>query len=350
MTSIEWTDKTWNPVRGCSRVSEGCRHCYAEEIAARFSGEGQAYEGLAQRVGGEPRWTGAVRFLPEKLAAPLRWRKPRRVFVCPQHTFQVLTKRPERAVGWFRWLEAHHAEQNATHGPVESLSAETRIFALRQRVDLFALAAHAVPPWPLPNVELGVSVEDQATADERIPELLRCPAAMRWVSYEPALGPVDFDGNLRTWRCPECGETPSVDGRWRWLDDRPEHHHGYPIGHLPASDHGGLDWIVVGGESGPKARPFDIAWGRETVAQCRAAGVPVFVKQLGARPQSRDFEDLPGREQRRLADDVGEGACHGHFWRSLNLRHPKGGDPAEWPEDLRVREWPAVPSGAGGAS
>jgi len=365
MTSIEWTDKTWNPVRGCSRVSEGCRHCYAEELAARFSGDGQAYEGLAHRVGGEPRWTGEVRFLPEKLDAPLRWRKPRRVFVnsmsdlfhekvtdeqidrvfavmalAKRHTFQILTKRPGRMRRYLtdpvdaRWgsstlpprrdCAVWAAARRQLNGTGKDIYAE-----IEMPVHGVGPAGIGIKAWPLPNVELGVSVEDQATADERIPELLRCPAAMRWVSYEPALGPVDFSAWLpATWRCPACRRGTEKPA---WV--------GIGTAALcPTCDErldaegcaGGLDGIVVGGESGPKARPFDVEWARDVVAQCRFAGAPVFVKQLGAWPVlcAGGLRLPPPPLVERLP--------------KLQLRHPKGGDPAEWPEDLRVREWPAA--------
>jgi protein gp37 len=154
-------------------------------------------------------------------------------------------------------------------------------------------------------VWLGTSVEDQASANERIPHLLRCSAAVRWVSYEPALEEVDFgapycdaccvqaEHDNGDTRCPACGD---------FVDDPL---HGFS-----------LDWIVVGGESGPGARPFDVSWARAVIRQGREADVPVFVKQLGARP--RDGGDVP------------------------QLRDRKGGDMNEWPADLRVRQWPEV--------
>jgi protein gp37 len=155
--------------------------------------------------------------------------------------------------------------------------------------------------WPLPNVWLGVSVENQHFADERIPLLLQTPAAVRFISAEPLLGPVDLDQFV--WpACIVTREQHDADhGGGMWCDERC------------------LDWVIVGGESGHGARSFDLAWARSIVSQCRAAGVPVFVKQLGARPL---FHDGGGRT-------------------SEGLRHPKGGDPTEWPEDLRVREFPA---------
>jgi protein gp37 len=252
-SKIEWTDATWNPIRGCSRVSEGCRNCYAEHTAARFSGKGKPYEGLAtiknvQRPDGstattEYHWTGEVRLVESALDAPLRWKKPRMIFVnsmsdlfhekvsdlridllfkimreCPQHTFQILTKRAFRMKEYFE-------------RPLE-----------------WAIS-HA---FPLPNVWLGVSVEDQKTADERIPLLLNTPAAVRWVSYEPALGPVDFG---------------------QWIE------YANPAMHLTWLD--GLDWIVCGGESGAHARPMHPDWARLVRDQCQATAVPFFFKQWG---------------------------------------------------------------------
>lgn len=313
---IAWTEETWNPIRGCSRVSEGCRHCYAETMAARFSGPGQPYEGLARSTPSGPRWTGKVRLVEEHLADPLRWKRPRRIFVnsmsdlfhealsneqiaaifgvmaaAPQHTFQVLTKRAKRMREWFAWAAAQ--VNGARVMCVQAAEAK-----LGRRV--FGLGA----AWPLPSVWLGVSVEDQATADERIPLLLETPAAVRWVSYEPALGPVD----LGPWLGEQGYESNSPAG---WV---PKEAHLDWIG--PTDAH--LDWIVIGGESGPgaRARPFDVAWARATIAACRAAAVKVFFKQAGSNA-------------------IENGA-------RLALRDRKGGDPAEWPEDLRVREWPSA--------
>lgn len=321
-TSIEWTDKTWNPIRGCSRVSAGCEHCYAEQVAKRFSGPGMPYEGLV-RIGkdGKPRaqWNGKIKLVPEHLGDPLRWRRPRRIFVnsmsdlfhegvphefvaavfgvmaaAPRHTFQVLTKRPERAAEFFAWVDEAAARGHGTRAERLVLCREhARRRALTHRIGSHDPHEGGID-WPLPNVWLGVSVEDQASADARIPTLLTLPAAVRWVSYEPAIGPVDF-----AYTCFNGADS---------------------LGTMP-----GVDWIVIGGESGPGARPFDLAWARSTLRQCRATGVPVFVKQLGAG------ESLPGT--RRYVSDSVRGE---HY----PLSSRKGGDPSEWPEDLRVREYP----------
>ena len=313
-TGIAWTDATWNPLRGCSKVSAGCANCYAEGVASRFSGEAMPYHGLAR--GG--RWTGRVRLVPEKLDQPLRWKKPRRIFVnsmsdlfhervadltiaaifavmaaSPQHTFQVLTKRPDRMRAWFRWADRYFDGMNTIGGLLD----ESMRCALERRwIDLRLSSFEA---WPFRNVHLGVSVEDQATADARIPVLLDTPAAVRFVSYEPALGPVDF-----TAKCP-----PSYAAHLR--DDR-------------------IGWVIVGGESGPRARPCDVAWIRSTVAQCRAAGVPCFVKQLGS---------LPMGAMSPMSEASWGGTVLNGDWKP-RIRHRAGADPAEWPEDLRVQEFP----------
>jgi len=202
-TGISWTDATWNPVRGCSRVSEGCRNCYAERVAARFSGPGQPYEDLADRERKGSKWTGVVRLIPAHLADPLRWRRPRRIFVnsmsdlfhesltneeiaavfgvmaaAPQHTFQVLTKRARRMREWFEWIGTANLDWLRTYAQRALDPTFTKRYVDRGTT------------WPLPNVWIGVSVENQEAADERIPDLVRTPAAVRFLSCEPLLGPV----------------------------------------------------------------------------------------------------------------------------------------------------------------
>jgi protein gp37 len=255
-TKIEWATKTWNPLRGCSKVSEGCRNCYAIRVAHRFGGPGQPYEGLTQTGPGGPNWTGKVTLVPDALELPLNWRKPQRVFVnsmsdlfhpevpddfihqvwetmaaAAQHTFQILTKRPERMRDWVR----KHGNVVGTERPA------------------------------LTNVWLGVSVEDQKAADERIPLLLQTPAAVRFLSCEPLLGPVNLkieDGFL---------DHDVLAGRYTGPN-------GETDIHMPTER---IDWIIVGGESGPKARSADPDWFRSLHDQCQAAGVAFFFKQWG---------------------------------------------------------------------
>ncbi len=311
-TKIEWTDATWNPIRGCSVVSEGCRNCYAMAVAARFSGAGQAYEGLAYRNESGAHWTGKVKLVEEHLKDPLRWKKPRRIFVnsmsdlchesipdewidqifavmalSPQHQFQVLTKRPERMRDYLlmvqnddrdmqRWA---NAACDITNSPCACLNVKEA-------------------DWPLPYVWLGISCEDQKTADKRIPVLMETPAAVRWISAEPLLG----DISARTWHCacgwqgsestlrpspssslvcPQCGASGGLLYR-NWLDS--------DDGRRPA-----LDWVVVGGESGPGARPMHPDWARNLRDQSVAAGVPFFFKQWGEWLNSGECDDPCGR-------------------------------------------------------
>lgn len=295
-TKIEWVQNpdgtkgdTWNPIRSinmetgkighhCEKISAGCANCYASTMQPRLFGHPQypAHKASAPTLPvvdsdgrvqvGENQFV----YLDEKvLTQPLRWRKPRPVFVCSMtdlfasfvpddwiiqmfsvmsqardngHTFQVLTKRSARMRDFMNGCSR-----------------------------------------TLPNVWLGVSCENQATADERIPRLFNTPAAVRWVSAEPLLGPIDFD--------------------LEWL--------AY------------LDWVVVGGESGPKARPCAVEWIRGIRDQCKRAGVRVFVKQLGSNAHYSEFSDFPDGPLSRIT-----------------LEDSKGGDPSEWPKDLRVREFP----------
>lgn len=290
-SKIEWTTDTWNPIRGCSRVSDECTRCYAEGVAHRFSGPGQPYDGLTKVVNGVPTWNGKIMLVPDILDQPLRWKRPRLIFVnsmsdlfhegipfeyvdrvfavmalAPQHTFQVLTKRADRMLEYMT---------QAGIGRVGYIEGRAKQMA-RERGQ--PIQTGKTLTWPLPNVWLGVSAGHQKGAEERIPLLKRTPAAVRFVSYEPALGEVKW-GPL--------------------LADR------------------SIGWVIVGGESGPGARPFDIAWAQRTVKACANAGVPCFVKQLGAKPNLHGFEAPP-------------------------LRDKKGGDWSEWADEfIRVRQFPA---------
>lgn len=257
-SAIEWTDATWNPVTGCTKVSPGCDHCYAETFAERWRGKpGHYYERGFD-----------VQLRPEKLDQPLRWKRPRRVFVnsmsdlfhdaisdefiarvfaamaqTPQHTYQLLTKR--------------HARMRSL------LTSETfRVWTIAAQREVLAAGKPGCVPvvsaWPLPNLWLVVSVESQRWADIRIPALLETPAAVRGISCEPLLGPVD----LTPYLAHQC-DCPGP-------------------GHRRMSEYGPrLDWVVVGGESGPRARPMHPSWARGLRDQCTASGVPFFFKQWG---------------------------------------------------------------------
>jgi len=314
-TGIAWTGATWTPIRArhrvtgkvgwyCQRISEGCRHCYAATMNG-WRGNGVDYT--------VPALAHVELYLDERiLAALLRWRTPRRIFVCsmtdlfgawmpdewidrifavmalaPQHTFQVLTKRPERMRAYLEQVSDERDMQRwARWADIAKSPCAAGIF---DELD-----------WPIANAHLGVSVEDQPTADARIPLLLQTPAAVRFVSYEPALGPVDFgkiNGRTST-RVHDSGRMDVLRGIAVYPTTHPEYpEQGYPM--QP------LDWLIVGCESGPNRRNQDgyEACARAAIQQAQAAGVRVFHKQM----------PIKGR-----------------------VSH----DPSEWPEDLRVREWP----------
>lgn len=294
MTKIEWTQRpgtkgeTLNPIRAringgsktgwfCEHVSEGCRNCYAEAMN-RWRGNALAYKAQNRAK--------VEIYLDEKtLLKPLKWRKPRTIFWCsmtdlfgdflperttdacfavmaltPQHTHQVLTKRSARQRAYLngsdrqtRWIEVAKA-----FGAAGRLPAGVK----------FQIAE------PLPNVWLGVSVEDQAAADQRVPQLLDTPAAVRFLSCEPLLGPVSL---------------------LRWL----------PIESCAPSKIGiGLDWVICGGESGRRARPMHPDWARDLRGQCQGAGVPFFFKQWGAWSPEWPGE-LPSRDKAVLVTTAG---------------------------------------------
>jgi len=339
-SKIEWTDATWNPVRGCTRVSEGCRNCYAETMAARFSNPDQPYHGLAERTAKGGRWTGKVRLVEEHLADPLRWRRPRRIFVnsmsdlfheglsdadidrvfavmalAPQHTFQALTKRPERMRAYLAKLSVHaerdrhnclpgrwQVRLSEAHPPGTLPITKNDVY---RRLGVAAKFNYdpPTPPWPLPNVWLGVSIEDQATADARVPILLDTPAAVRFVSAEPLLGPIDLsnlsaadDGTIdalrrRSW------ETEIEEG-WRGTSDTWEEDFldWFNLAAMPTGQmHHVLDQVIVGGESGPGARtwPGYIDAARSLRDQCADAGVAFHYKQHGHWLHSSQAPHLP---------------------------------------------------------
>lgn len=244
-TKIEWADRVWTPVTGCTKVSEGCRNCYAETMANRFW---------------KDRKFSDVKFHPERLGQPLDWGKPSRIFVnsmsdlfhkdvpfefidevfhimrvADQHNYMVLTKRPEVMLKFIAWQK-----KNTVRYDWQS--------------------AHK-------NIWLGVSVEDQKTADVRIPLLLQTPAAVKFVSCEPLLGPVDLGDGYTSWLT--CnGPLPGSDICCEKFEVSFDHFHG-------------IDWVIAGGESGPGARPVHPDWVRSIRDQCVEAGVPFFFKQWG---------------------------------------------------------------------
>lgn len=335
LTPIQWTDRTWSPLRArvkidaatiaqakgytsliniatkmaghvgphCERVSHGCDNCYSDTNNGRClpaNGTGLPFDRRSRDL--------VDPFLDQNiLAQPRSWRKPAKVFVenqsdlfgewvtdemldevfsemagSYQHTFQVLTKRPERMLSYLSRFKPD-GRGWVTPGGEDAELTHCQIDANR---------------WPLPNVQFGISCEDQATADERIPILLKTPAAIRFVSYEPALGPVSF-GCLRM-----------------------------------------LDWIIIGGESGNGARPFDLAWARETIKKCAETSTACFVKQLGRVPITQEPFGKTQDDSFVVCASQGIKGTDGLNRYTLKLNDRKGGDMSEWPSDLCVRQFP----------
>ncbi|MDX8513587.1 DUF5131 family protein [Mesorhizobium captivum] len=256
-SSIEWTDATWNPITGCSIVSPGCTNCYAMRLAGTRLKNIDSRKGLTRDTKAGPVWTGEVRLNKQWLYQPFDWKKPRRVFVCAHgdlfaenvpddwildvftvmaaashHTYQVLTKRADRML--------------------EFVSRRDLLDDIYANWYTFSGGAREVQSWPLHNIWLGVSAEDQKRADDRVPHLLETPAKVRFVSAEPLLGPIEFRDI------------------WDGLNS------------LNRRSGPTLDWIIVGGESGRDARPMHPDWARSIRDQCAATGVPFFFKQWGA--------------------------------------------------------------------
>lgn len=370
-TSIQWTEFTNNPFRAravgstltkggydsgvghyCEKIGPDCKNCYSSDMQPRF--------GLP--VFQEQRGGAIETFIDgDKLAAVIRRKKPAKIFWCdmtdmfgewipnewiaacfgvmaatPQHTHQVLTKRAARLPEWFAWVEER---QDAGSGRWNTAAEVCRSYALD--VHPWRAPDGSMPPgpgrellgydrrWPLPNVHVGVSVGNQETADQRIPRLLEplVKAAVRWVSYEPAIGPVDFDRIDATkagWRSVNGFPEPtaiSAFGEWQEAPMR-------------ARLQNGIDWVVCGGESGDKARPFELAWARSVRDQCAAADVPFFMKQLGACARV-----VPGAQHQGARTKMHVVGLRETF--AYRFKDSHGGDPSEWPEDLRVRQWPA---------
>ena len=299
-TRIEWTEETWNPAKGCTRVSAGCANCYAERMAIRLKGrKARGYDD-----GFEPK------ILPWQLAKPIKWRAPRSVFVvsmgdlfhesipfeyvekvfaimtlAPQHTYQVLTKRPERMREFFARYETYPGGKRPVfHLDSQDVALVKAAMRPRDRAGFsveddgdFA-GWHVMPgKWPLPNAWLGVSAENQSAANRRVPILLEVPAKIHFVSAEPLLAPI----TLEKWMRPRWGEAK---------DD----------GLQPLSSTC-LDWVIAGGETGPRARQPSEDWFVSLMRECKSGGVPFFFKRLGGKgPRSKSrklqgwkFEEMP---------------------------------------------------------
>ncbi len=310
-SKIEWTERTWNPVTGCSKISAGCQNCYAERMSKRLAG----------RAGYPADEPFRVTLHPDRLDQPLRWSKPSKIFVCsmsdlfhedvpdefitqvfafmalaPQHTFLVLTKRPKRMSEYISASGRYDAIiEQLNKGDVWDLPLRT--------VKRLAINAPREDKWPLPNVWLGVTAENQEQAEKRIPILLQIPAAVRWVSVEPMLGAVE----LRKINLGPNGHGLSftLDSLNRWahgFDEKTGRHKVSRNDEFP----GKLDWIVCGGESGPGARPMHPEWARSLRDQCQAAGVPYFFKQWGEWLPQKEWleqEDSPDTERKWVRVD-----------------------------------------------
>ena len=351
-TPIEWTDATWNIITGCSVVSPGCTNCYAMKWAGGRLKNIPSRKGLTVASKAGPVWNGQVRFNTEWLTDPLRWTRPRMIFVCahgdlfhegvpdewldqifavmalcPQHTFQVLTKRPER----MRAYLADPIRRKAALDAVEVVKPLKLYDGFGQRSVCLADQRRTREKWMrareslsgcfLPNVWLGVSVEDQARADERIPVLLDTPAAVRWISAEPLLGPVDLQV---AWH----GENALDSECWGdcgWCKA------GHPPLHNCQRGKGdwekwrsGLDWVVAGGESGPGARPMHPDWARQLRDQCAEAGVPFLFKQWGSWAPTGNTVELAGGSGAPYVawpdGTIAHGHAHEHGGPGLILR------------------------------
>lgn len=316
-THIEWTDATWNIVTGCSVVSPGCTNCYAMKLAGTRLRDHPSRQGLTHDSKAGPVWNGQVRFNAAWLTQPLRWSKPRKIFVaahgdlfhdgvtddqldqifavmalCPQHVFQVLTKRPERMLAYFaRLAESQRALDHMSFIVPQLIEdAAARIDGASHGVSLDDIA------WPLPNVWVGVSVEDQARADERIPILLQTPAAVRWISAEPLLGPVSLNAIQAPRYVPEDHETD-----WKFSCLETGDHYFFDCGDgFNEGDDGPdrrhrIDWVVVGGESGQGSRPMHPDWARDIRDVCAAAGTPFLFKQWGDWTPGENAQNTLGR-------------------------------------------------------
>jgi len=384
-TSIEWTELSWPVVNGCRRKSAGCERCYAEQLASTRLRHQPKYKGLAVYGKNGPRWTGETRLWRPDLSMPLRKRGAYKIFVAdmgdlfyegvpdevidqvfgvmwaclydrhevPWHTFQVLTKRAERML---RYLSAGDL-------PERWARAAVNLGGGRDPDGIYDQTLTMARKGPHPRIWLGISAENQQTLDERYPYLAQCPAAVRWISYEPALEEVDF--GLQSATCGCCHRWPS-----RWVRLRQRVWGDWPRAGLLAEPgiyrassnrHGALsvlvdgtrvrrpvaelgikpdefeclpapDWIVIGGESGRRARPFNVAWAESALDQAEVGGVAVFLKQFGSNTRI-------GPEARPEGWPVGS-LCALEGGYRVKLDAAKGGDMHEWPERFRVRQFP----------
>lgn len=308
-TKIEWCDHSWSPWRGCTKVSPGCANCYAENLSHRNPGV------FGQWGKGKPRvlaknWGDPARWNKDPFIADYEWAPGLPQSLKPTHRRSVFPSLcdwldPEVPIEWLlQFLRLIHDTPNLTWLLLTKrpeLWTERIISAASSITDVSGqdeLVCEWLINWIYgnapANVWVGTSVEDQKRADERIPKQIKIPAKWRFLSVEPLI--------------------TSIDLHYSFFNGADS------FGSMP-----GIDWVIVGGESGSGARPCNVEWIRDVVRQCAAAGVPCFVKQLGSNVV-QSWND-PSISPSTF---------------SVKLKHPKGGDPAEWPEDLRVRQFPEV--------
>ncbi|MBN9059648.1 MAG: phage Gp37/Gp68 family protein [Rhizobiales bacterium] len=330
---MEWTDATWNPIVGCSVVSPGCTNSYAMSMARRIEAMHPAshYAGTAIKRKGGPVWTGEVRLAPDHIVLwPLRSQKPRRIFVnsmgdlfheaipdawidrvfaimalAPQHTFQVLTKRADRMRAYCSSLGGHH-ERDRVSLAAKTIFEETGFGGKGFWYTLRGGGAH------LPNVWLGVSAEDQRRANERVPDLLHTPAARRFISAEPLLGPLDLS-EIRVARRPGVVRVyRPLMGYWAEAEDLGNGGlRSLPAAQKASESCGAIDQVIAGGESGPNARPMNPAWALSLRDQLQDFGTSFFFKQWGEwAPAADTHSRLPHHtfEDGRIVRRVGKHA------------------------------------------
>jgi len=291
-TKIEWCEETWNPIIGCSKISSGCKNCYAERMAGRLANiqsqvinYGQVVEWKESEKGSDypmSKWNGKTHFVESALEKPFKWKKPRRIFVCSmgdlfhesvpfewiervwkimamctQHTFLVLTKRPERIIPFFKYVGNRVKKSDLDSVPTQSENPFDYINTL-------------------PNVWIGVTAENQKMADKRIPIFLKVPAAKRFVSIEPMLGPVDLTSIKG-----DAGSYYQVlePIKWAGVKNRRE----------------AIDWVIIGSESGPNRRWCIEKWVEDLIKQCEMANVPIVVKQLHRNGKKVALPEINGK-------------------------------------------------------
>lgn len=365
-SKIEWTQKTWNPILGCDRISPGCDRCYAITQANIRAANpnpkiAKAFEGLTARTDAGLDWTGRVNLLPERLSQPLRWRKPATVFVNSladlfhkdvpddyiaqvfavmaatlRHTYQLLTKR--------------HGRMRSLLTSDGFLDAVGRHWMYDDRIP----DESVWPGWPLPNVHLGVSAEDDHWARIRTDALVDTPAAVRFLSCEPLLGPIDLSrwmppGRAR-WQCGGC--RAFFGGDWQQFCPgcgREGYWCGSHTGNGRPNDQP-LSWVIVGGESGSGARPMHPDWARSLRDQCQSSGVPYFFKQWGEwGPAPWRVDRKPGETDADYKERA-EAVCATHsypVWADRYGLEPLKADHKPWslertslpPEQAGLRRW-----------